>query len=234
MAADASKSLDLSIAFVLDELSLRRIVSILEGVSKPIEFEIACSDQFSVTYSTLDDVLNFPNSSQRRITALSLTTPWGKSPGISVSLRNRDFLSMQSRVRGTEQEVYLIAPRLEEALAPLRPWYSVISKWDLSIVFPGLLAVSVILGYLGFRIAVTHHSHDSVGVGILTGFVSWGILFLPAVFSAPLVRMVFPMGSFLIGDGVRRHQATLFWRRIVGGGLFISVLGSIIASLILR
>jgi thiol:disulfide interchange protein len=44
---------------------------------------------------------------------------------------------------------------------------------------------------------------------------------------------ILPVATFLIGDGIKRHETIVSWRRAIGVGFFLSLLASVFATWLL-
>ncbi len=148
------KSQTFKMAFLLDADSLRRLSDLLkenvldqievpkrayvtednEVAYKPlyekrINYSVDFSDDSSFETPSIEEVLNLPNSNRRRITSVSLSTPFMASKiRAEVRLRDSRYGSVSYDLRGEDKEVLSLADKLEDRLPGLRQWYSPLAR----------------------------------------------------------------------------------------------------------
>jgi hypothetical protein len=66
---------------------------------------------------------------------------------------------------------------------------------------------------------------------VLVALSLFGILL---AFVGSMMGRIFPRGTFLVGDGIRRNASVVFWRRAVAGTFGLSLLASVVATLLTR
>jgi hypothetical protein len=127
-----TKSQNLKIAFLLDEHSLKRIDSVLkQEVSEEIKYALSCSDGSSFEFSSVEDVLNIPNTKERQINSISINIPWHQEPQVRMKFRAEGYTSpIEYEITGGEKDVFYLSDKLDECISSLRQWYSTIAFID--------------------------------------------------------------------------------------------------------
>lgn len=95
----------------------------------------------------MEEVLEFPNSRNRRITDLSISTSNRDNPRVAVRLAERDFGSVIYELSGDDDVVVALGAKLEDHLHGLRQWYTPLARFSLlyaMLVF-NIVAVLVLL-----------------------------------------------------------------------------------------
>jgi len=215
MPMQTTKSWSPKMAFVLGEQSLRRLLGIITGVSNNIGYILECSDRSTISCSSLDEVLGFPNAKHRRITALTLHTPYGQDTYVQVRFREHVSLDpVECTVRGDDERVLVLSSKLDEAISSLKQWYTLLA-FQSSLWFLFLALVSLTLSLLLLRLVtigplsrpgyVVMTDAQLLGVCSRMELITFGISWIQG--------MLFPRAAFLIGDGESRYSRIAFLRK---------------------
>ncbi|MBN1965879.1 MAG: hypothetical protein JW910_14610 [Anaerolineae bacterium] len=250
--AKTTKSNYLRIAFVLDERSLRQISAILADVSARINYGVKCLDNSEFETESIEDILNLPNTIERQILSISLRTDWTTDPNIQITLRQdrSSFASLgavEYRISGNEKDVYFHSDRVESNLLNLRQWYTPFAVRDYVMILLSFLGaislglvVSSVLITIGLSLASGIPMQSSSSSSISSSF-GWAMGITISALTIALGtalnsirRRVFPVGEFLIGDGVRRHKRVQFARSLILSifGVLFSIALSILANIL--
>ena len=196
----------------------------------------------SVEYSSVDEVAQFPNSTERQMSSLSANTPWGKSPSVSMKFKNSTYYPVEYEVRGPERDVFHISSGLEEFISTIRQWYSRIALLDYVMVIFGAISATWAFGvmYVAFYLIRGGHrqttSPPSRGNSDISIFVY--AIFISAVVLGGLLNVLrgwlYPVATFALGHGAERYRSVVFWRRLVGVSFGVSLLASVTAAYITR
>jgi hypothetical protein len=226
MTIQASKQREKYLAFAVDSDSLRKLDAILRQAQGEVVYRLTCSDGSTIEYPDLEQVLAFPNSPRRAITAMDVRAGWTGHAGCELKLKNRRILeSVSYSVSGDERLVYDLSDKLDDWISQATEWYTFFSFPFTGAVFGliGLAALTSVMTPLEQRFPHLKPLMDTLSIGLL-------VLLVSALVAIPL----FPVGSFLIGAGVKRYNNLRFIRYGIIATLILGVLGSIIATLIMR
>jgi hypothetical protein len=113
-----------NIAFVVTPDQMKRLATILEEVSTPLEYTVTFSNGTGVTYSRIEDVISQPNSEERSIVTFSASTTRDEYASACVNLRVNDFPSLVYTIKGTQKDVTYVAEQLDDWVAAIRQWHS--------------------------------------------------------------------------------------------------------------
>lgn len=246
MAIRTSKSQSFKIAFVLDESLLRSITNLLQEVSQEIEYHVGCSDGSSIQCTSLEEVLQVPNSKERQITYIVLITPLGKAPSIRLRFRGRPFDdSIEYEVSGDEKSTFFVSDKLDECISNLRQWYTPVAFLSflelLLLFFLGILigSVAVVVFYtantpviLDLSEPIVEDKTDGDRFLLRLFLQIMGIFILSAAIKF-LFERIFPIATFAIGGGLKRYKGLVIIRHALGVGFGLALLASLIASWLL-
>lgn len=234
-----------TMAFSLSEANLRRIEKAVSSAGGAPTWRYSTHDGRVEIGQSLESVLAAGNRPPSTLRCMGVASGPGAGPRVEVEFESRPLgPSVSLRVEGEDDSAPSLASELRAELVSTRPWYSPIAcqqgliSWLLSIGF---------LGWLWTMFALTNGSRPisevtvlPVGAGVLALALLVGLVALIAgVYAAAwlleraLLRLC-PPAEFVIGDGVRRHDAGVFWRRIVGATLGLGFVASLAAGLALR
>lgn len=249
--AVTSKSETFHIAFLLDADNLRLLSNLLEEnvlskieenevsplVEKEISYKVDLSDGSSVSTESIEEVLDLPNSPKRKITSISIDTPYFfRRIKASVSLKDDSYRPVSYDLSGDYEEVITLADRLDDRLPGLRQWYSPLTRYS----FFGILAVTCgVVFFSAYAFAAVDYFYpdflageesEKIDTG-LTGLV--GVLFFLTVGVCLLLdwfrKKLFPVGTFAIGQGVDRYnRLTNIRNTILTGVVLAGVVGFVV------
>lgn len=217
--------------------------------SESLEYTVRFSDKSSTTFDSADDVLNIQNSKEKRIASIWVESPYRDEPRIQVKIQNEIIYldPIEYEVAGNEKDVFHASARLDEYFSGLRQWYSLIVNAGFKTYFIyGFIMLPIgILVSLGLASLLgINFTNDAGNFGNSNASFRDKVLVIFWVLSPGVVvvaglslldrtrRWLFPNGTFAIGDGVERHNSTVLVRRVVGGGVVLALLVSLLASAI--
>ena len=228
-------------AFVIKNEDLKKIDSLFKKFNAEPEYSVETVDGFRTTYYNLDDVLNLENPSSNsiervKISGRSANPSWqawiifGKGRIANI----RYSITIEDRINQMISE--LIGTRIEA----VKPWYSRLSRTDFisytMAMFSGAIIVSWLLIAIGFFETSGEEitTEEDALVKLLT------VLIIGAVFGLGWLlnkfrSKFFPIGTFAIGQGLRRYEVLEKIRWVflsVLGSIFFGWIASLIASLI--
>lgn len=243
MALKCSKSVSKRIAFSLSAETLKSLVRFLETISDEFLIKVGLSDGSELTCPSPDDVIGLPNTKERRITRLTLSTKWGSDPSVRVVFREVSYDSVAYEITGDDERVCYIADKLDEMLESTRQWYTRLAFMDFELVMLQILAAVILTGVLALAIiasrakALSHEVREDSVRDVLLRSVVWLLIPVTFGFGAMTNRVrkwLFPISSFLVGQGVDRQKSAELWRSIIAVGFGIGLTVSIIGGLLVN
>lgn len=212
-------------AFLLDSDTLCRLKNLLTREvfekseveeetprsDRAIEYSIELTDGTSADTTDIEEILNHPNSSDRSISLISLSTPFSsREMHATVRFENKEHTPVHYDLRGEEGEVISLSSKLDEELQGMRQWHTILTpdrnllamlafSTVLSIVLSTLMVSSLI--FEGLRDALK--ASDAILIPFFVVAVLLTVLYLLLLL---LGQKLFPIGTFAIGQGVRRHN----------------------------
>lgn len=226
------------IAFTFTEEALKRFDQVLsKHTGGSISISATLSDNTTLSFNSVDDLLQFPNAVSRQIDRLRLesTTSWREQNQSDISIRfNRHSTTLSIAVdivgedekllvtkRDIEEIIEIISNRTQAIGRKIIFWTSVASIGLISIFSMGLfefIKESKFPDYIILLAAVT-------ALLIYTSLISWGYD------ATNLLRdKLFPIGTFAIGDGKRRHEILVNRRKNIFYSVIIAFLLSVLAA----
>ena len=214
--------------FVLDEKQARSLAKILQNYAGKPSISIDCADDATRSFENVDKFLEYENAKSRRITSLALrarsyteTHKLEEMAEASIDFTcgihpkwNTTHISV--RVSGTEEGASITKRELDELIAGSRPWYSWVSKINelsLWILFFVILYVS----FFQFgRISSPRTLLDLLTVGGLSIWPAWGVSYV--------LRSLFPLGVFLIGQEKGRYRTKEWLQKLVIGAMVTAII----------
>jgi hypothetical protein len=186
----------------------------------------------------VEELQSFPNTSGREITAVYISTSGWDKPRVTVWLKDTSrFAPITFEVEDDdERTVIALSDKLGRWANDLRQWYSPFAHRTsgdtvgLSTLI-GLLLISAAIFFPLARLIGPHPSDVGWVWGAALGIFS-------VIVSAMLVTKVqwalFPVGSFAIGEGIRRHDRTVklrgLWGSVLGVAILIGLVVNIVAN----
>lgn len=208
------------------------------------DFSIKCKDDTTIEFTSIDELLAFSNTKERQISKLTIKTPYSCDTYVSISFKNIDILgdSVEYDISGADEKVILIENKIKDNIDLIREWYPQISAgWFLSIIVKTVITITIL--EVAFRYLKKNGqalmSPNLYGIVIplfnnIMLLLLLFVLFFVGLFAPNLTisKIIFPVGSFAIGDGIRRYNQSIFWRRTVIAGFIVSVVAGLVTILI--
>ncbi len=220
-----------NIAFVLNEQRFRQLVALMKALtsSDDLEYTVRLSDGSSINCSSKEEVLAIQNSKLRQITSMWIESPYRSEPRIQVKLQSQTYLlPVEYEVAGNERDVFHTSARLDEYFVGLRQWFS-------PIVTMGHRTYFVFAAILG---ALSYWLQQPLGINfvedgeVTSAYLIYLLLLLPVGYFVLMAlerlrKLLFPNGTFAIGDGVDRHSNLVQSRKVIGGAILTLLLGAV-------
>ncbi|BFT73131.1 hypothetical protein [Paenibacillus sp. P36] len=216
---NTTKNKDLRIAYVINERKFKELEAIMKNVSEDITYDVDCIDGTSIVFTSLDDLLKFPNRKEKQYKRIEVSTPY-LTDRISITFSNYDFRSISYRVSGDERNVDFYSGQVESFLMSLRPWYSFIG------------AGNFISSMIGFFLLFMCLTYILVLLNIYKSIDTWGIIIISIIVYSLYEKMkgfLFPVASFELGDGIERVKMKGSIRNLILGSIGLAgVLGFLV------
>ena len=222
-------------AFVVGLDELKRVDAILASAG-PRRYSVALKNGRELTAQSLEALTRITDLKARHIRRIELTTPWREILRASLILRrDRKLASLEYDLVGEERSVVHVARELDGWMSSVRPWYSRLATVDWVVLLLGTwltVLVAIALVVLGLA---------SMGRLELSPVPSFDDALAAAMWTIPLLlgtmvnffrNGLFPIGTYLIFDGRRRHRYAIQARQLLGGGFVVSMIVSMIATLL--
>jgi len=236
MKATFNKSAKEALVLMADDI--KKLFTTISDFADGAVIAIGCRDEIARYPKNMDDLLNYENSSQREIHTLRLAGISNDSSK-SARLTVKNTLvgdSFDLEATGPEEDVARLTDKIQEILAGLRPKYGFLAKTNLfylGIAFAVFIAITVVL--LASIIPKTPASASTSpeswqSNAIVTGIsllVALGPIILGLVLEL-LKSKVFPLVTFGIGQGKRRHTFREYIRTVIIVGIIVSMVAGLI------
>lgn len=247
-SSTTTKPRSFKMAYLLDGDSLRQLDRFLEkevlvqarppgnyedAFKKELDYRVNFSDGSNLQTTSIDEIADLPNSRERRITAITVNTPyWNRDLRARIGFRSdRHLAPIEYEVSGEASAALHLADKLDQHLLAFRQWYSPIIR----VGFLGIALLFALLLFLSANvIAVVYgfESDPSQAQSVVGALIYVGIFAIGALLDW-FRGTLFPVATFAIGQGVARNDSRKFWRGTVVLGLFLSLVGSLLVELLL-
>lgn len=219
--------------YVLEATDLEVLCNRLQKWFASFSFEITSKDSLKREFSTLDGLLQFENAPSKDIQTLRIS-------GYSKDLQTRIWLKFDKGltrnvyvvIEGDEESATDISEIVEDRLAAMRPWYSVLAKSNfIPVVVFNWMVLFLVLTLIR-KISHQVQPNFSLSLTVLI-IISTIVGIVSALIFNFSKQAVFPMGVFALGQGAKRHKDKDIIRTGVIIAFLVSLVSSVIASLML-
>lgn len=230
-------------SFLLMEEDLKKFFDIVKSYDKEVDISIECSDGVRRELTT-KKLLEYQNALSSEILAIRLSSS-GESLNkeLSISFRRTKWMAFRSPVtidiQGPDEVVSRYRTKIELALESCRPWYDRLARIDaVGAMLTFFLVVSGAATVLGFAVtALGVYGNVSQEEPLyLRNFGPWliAVLFVTMIFAVGLLGNMmlsawFPLATFAINDGLKRHQTADNWRWILISSVVIPIVFGIVS-----
>lgn len=183
-----------------------------------------------INVDSMNDLINLPNWKRKSITSLSMEVGSYHTLNASIKINAKGFIeTVDYSIRGDLRSVDYYAHKLDQWMISVRRWYSNFYR-VLYSPFSGLVS----LFFLAFIVYASYVEVSALEVGqqlwsiiiiaasniALTGLLLWGAF------------LVFPLGEFAIGDGIRRKRIRDTTAKVIAVPIVLAIIVGIISSVI--
>lgn len=205
---EITKSRDFRIAFLINERKLRELDSIIRKNSTHVEYNVDCIDGRSMVFTSIDELINYPNRKEKQISRIEITNTYKDSVRFRVSLGSM----ISYRVVADEEKIDFYSSQIEDFIFSLKQWYGFLDRLGTPII----IGTSIIVL---FSLLFRNLSNTYLYFFILFSF---GYVFIN-IYEKAFMRL-FPMSLFEIGDGIERLKRIKFLRTTIFGGILLAII----------
>lgn len=226
------------VVFICDEALLKRVENLLKKEAGGVRYSIRLKNGRTIDCDTLKDVLSMNNVGDSIITGISIYS-WSSSTSISLNMDSQSSRSIFLRISASEKKIDYLQKIMEETLRSAEAPYAryALLNWFHFLLFFELVYLLIISVPAGLFLLRGGHFHSDSNVNEIFVALLQSILIQTFIYtlSSGLAwgkKRLFPMGSFLIGNGIARHEG-LAKRRAIVFSIFFGLI-TLIAGLVLK
>lgn len=210
---------ELSQAFVVGPNELKKLVGLLEKRIGKVSFSAECIDKIQREFTTVKDLIDYENSKSKRICRIYLSArSEDYSKSATIAFRDSSSFSggVSLSITANEDVVLQLKDKMLDIVVGTRPWYNLLAHSDLAtptgFVFYLLFCVVVIVlnTFIAFKFGLISDSKEGMELGdqlmsfIWLTFIIFFILYF--AFFSKLLKRLFPLGIFAIGQGKSQYE----------------------------
>lgn len=211
--------------FVLHPRDLEQLAHKLSSLASKIRYEIRCSDGKDRAFDNLADLVAYDNLGSRSITALTVSADNPSTGTKFFVIFANVSKSVDFRIEGPENVADDLVAFMRELIQEMRPWYSRVLPTPFTVAMLGGGGLAATMNEL--RVGSTNRRFEdafpftSIWLTLVVTFVAGSIFFA-------IWKRNFPMGSFAIGYGERRHHDREMIRLSLVMAFIVSVLAGVV------
>lgn len=211
-------------AFIVERRFFERFAEVVASHGANLHADITLSDSSKIEKLTVPELLDFANMPHRAIIKIELAGEYRDPLRVSLTLINdREDTPISYRVVGNDKDATYVSGEIEKLLANTFTWYSYFAAMPFTHqgVWFGVLQA---IWLLGINAAVFLKNQIPAVPAAIALILSWGGY-------GTIVRRLFPVGIFMIGDGIGRAQALQRRRAKFFGFLFVTLILGIVVNI---
>lgn len=237
---EVSTQFNIQQAFVTTSEDTVKIWKTIENKGMLVKATVNCSDGLIRNFQDSEMLAQYENPPRASITSLEIAGYCHKPYATAtVTLGSGRFLSspVSVSIRGEEDLVASMRTTLTDTLDGMRPWYSRIATLDmLSVwlfIFMILVWLALTMGLLTLNMQPTPviSFKKALPILIISG-AEVGLFYAVIRGVNWLLKYIFPVTTFAIGQGIRRHHHYEQIRWVVIVGFLVSVVASIFVTIL--
>lgn len=228
----------LKLAIVLEKDNFSRLINAFESICPRLSIEATCRDGLDREFETLDQLYSYANQKSQSIVSL-IVRGWSleRDSSFTIKIIDRKFENISLSYACEEQQAHQLSEAFDVFIDDSRPMWS----WFAARGWGGLAWCAVMLWlYWPLIIAfVTPGESISLNTSKPINWINlaFGIAFAAAMYAmmeitAKVTREWFPMATFCIGNGIKRHRNNGFVRSTVILTLILGLVSSALYPLI--
>ncbi len=218
-------------AFVLEPEDLKHIDRLYSELPGEKKFIVETEDKYRRTYNSVDDLINLENPKSNQIKKIEIRLS-SRDPYLTANISfEKDRINNIYTSFVADSENYTpIFDKIINRIEGVKPWYSKLSKTDFitySLIAYFLLNVFAWI-LVALEVVQTSSGESSSQVEALARLLVFGIiggLFFLGWLLNNFRNVVFPSGTFVIGQEAKRHKTLekFRWSVVVGGALSLTI-----------
>ena len=220
MIIKSTKNKTFKIAYVIDRERLEKILKTLSETFPDLQISIECSDGMSQNFTSKTTLLEFPNSQERKIISLFISSLLAEKSHIKLTFRSSVSLTpVEYEISGSDKDVSYLSQKLDEHISTLKLWYTPFAFLDFImglliaafIIYLGIITWGTfILPYSGIEtLNKVQESDLKQLVQTVMFLIVIGIFIIGIIFNF-FRKFLFPFANFLIGKGKDRFSQVNF------------------------
>src|SRR5271169_5914415 len=155
------------VAFVVNDIALTRLNTIVSTYSETPSYRVSLSDGTVLQPSTFQELLELPNSSNRDIRKIDVDTPYSAKLRIELSVDADRFSdTVVFTTRGEERDVVFVSGKLDEWVDSVSQWYGFysVSSGSVMVIQGVLWALGLSLTIFSFLQTISHKTVIWTGI----------------------------------------------------------------------
>jgi hypothetical protein len=146
-----------------------------------------------------------------------------------------DINNVNLDIDAEETAALAISQAFADRLESMRPWYSFLARWqflELVARLGGIVAVLSLVLNAVLYLANPRQQLDMVSLGrsLYIGIVIGAVIILMLTLFDRFRAALFPIATFVIGQGGKRHRDMEFWRKSVVVSFVVSLVAGVLVA----
>lgn len=234
---DATYSTQINTAFAVTGEHLKRLCSLLAERIGPNKIELKSANDVSHTFDEIAKVLEWENPKGNAIINLRISArskEFDKSA--TVEFRSEFLPGIKIDVSASDLVISRLRSDILDVLAGTRPWFSKLTRFDFVVagflIIPIAALISLVLAGFGWfptREQTPEEKTQSQALAVLVGLGTVTVVLGGGIALNRFWSVIFPGATFLIGQGMQRHEHM----EKVRWGVVIAFVVSLAAGLVL-
>lgn len=202
--------------------------AVLESLA--VDWKISCSDHTDIESQNVNDILNHPNTSGRRVLALRVQSFYGEliSGRLSIS-STTESANVEYEVSGEDSLVLSNTAKLDELIEGVSTYYSIVHRLPLGVVVIALFVLTMLFFSFGeYLVGIEIHQAIFGPADAKDARVIFSLMFGVPALGAILVLLVrsylFPAFVFAVNDGEHLQSALTKRRQAIGVTVILGTL----------
>ena len=231
MTIQARWSLSRDDGIVCEAEDIRRLVTALTASVGSVSWEIECADGVSRSGSNIEELLAFDNPPDREIQRLIVRARSDDGRAIASVELGGKVASVSASIDGPSELVQQFRTALEPQLFGLRAWYTRVARLDFISVVLFFFFVMWLTVTIGMALGILA-TNDEPGLPLRGQAVAYTMI-AGAIGAGWLLNRlrerIFPVATFEMGQGKRRHELL----EKVRWGVVVAFIVSLVSGLLL-
>jgi hypothetical protein len=233
---------------VVTEQSLKFLHSFLERNFDTINYSIYCSDSTNITFSNLDELIQYENPKFKSIESIIIESSCTNSSLYICFGGEKTYKAMKIsstvitryECKNLNDGIYM-DKELTDRINELRAKFSCLTKWNYTFMFPIVIfASSLLINYYVIikriidHIPVSNNSLLNSSETLVMVIPIISIVYLLGYFLEKVKCYLFPHVSFLLGKQKEEYKSLIEKRRIIFIYILLTLVVGILSSLLIK